>query len=348
MNRSELLQLLYTELQVEEKSYIDLVQFSEAEGVLPQVYFLLRYSEKWAALPAYIKIDFENRVKKHIFLLKWLSLESQKIMKELSDQAIKIIPLKGGTFARQYFGDVCARSTSDLDILIHQHDFIRAEQYLISVGFVRTDEEIEGHFHTAFYRSIPGSEIPFSVEVHWGMMREDTANIDIQDFWDHAEREDVPCLYRLSDEDAFYFMCLHGWRHNMDSVKYYLDLIQILAASPHSIQLERLLERARNDQTYKRIKFVLNRLSQAAPFILNENKLKQFKIHQKLPPEGSYRAFFNYQFFSYDRPLHSLYEIKRWLFPSKSDLNTELKYKAVSYFKGIRALYYKRLTGAFK
>ncbi|WP_404405937.1 nucleotidyltransferase family protein [Jeotgalibacillus malaysiensis] len=348
MDVRQVLRLLYTEDHLQWQQYSRLTEFAESEGILPQVYTLLHQSEKFNELPGFARKALKQSYKKNMFLLKWLSIESQKVVKRLSDEEIKVIPLKGGFFAERYFGDACARATSDLDLLILPQDIEKTSALLQSSGFLKNEEEIDGHFHTSFYRPVKGSTIPFSVEVHWGFMRGDTTGIDMENIWENAMQSTLPYMYQLSDEDTFYFTCLHGWRHNLDSPKYFIDLIQVLQEAKEPVDFQQLLERAERERTYKRITFVLNHLVNETPFLFEVGILESLTIKQKLYPHDTYRAFIQYQFFSYDHPKHTLNELKRWLIPNQTDLNMELEYKAASYLKGIRKLYQKRLTGVLK
>lgn len=131
----------------------------------------------------------------------------------------------------------------------------------------------------------------------------------------------------------------------MDSLKYYLDMIQMLLNGKEKIDLESLFKRSIRDRTYKRIKFALGRIYESMPELERFYVVDQKNRARKLRNPETYLAFIHYQFFTYDKVSHSFIEIKRWFFPSKIDLKMELAHDLTSYREGIKELYHKRWAG---
>jgi len=88
--------------------------------------------------------------------------------------------------------------------------------------------------------------IPLTVEIHWHFVKETTANFQIESCWQEAVA--LPAYHyvkRLLDYHTFYMICLHGWRHNLDSPKYVIDLIQLIVTLGDRLCYERLLREAK-------------------------------------------------------------------------------------------------------
>ena len=105
-----------------------------------------------------------------------------------------------------------------------QQDIEIAEQAVKKIGYIIEETRIPFHFHSSFSKSIPGSNIPLTVEIHWNLVKENTSNFQIEEMWtDSSIIEGYQHVRELSDLHTFYMICLHGWRHNLDSLKYFID-----------------------------------------------------------------------------------------------------------------------------
>ncbi len=181
-----------------------------------------------------------------------------------------MIPLKGVYFAQEYFGHLGARGTSDIDILVKKESVEEAVELVKSLGFQQEEEWIPGHFHCSFSKQIPGSSVPLSVEVHWDVVKEATSYFNIETFWNEAAPvEGSSYIKRLSDQHTFYMMCLHGWRHNLDSPKYFLDIIQLIYKIKGELDIPRLLQDARKHGTLKRLVRTLSIVYEEYPMLEN-------------------------------------------------------------------------------
>ncbi len=146
----------------------------------------------------------------------------------------------------------------------------------------------------------------------------------------------------------------------MDSPKYFLDIIQMIALLKDEINYEDLVNDAKAHQTLKRIVRTISIVYQEYPFLYELKNSPQWKRKQYVLKMDSandktnrfyrYVDFVDYQFFSYDSFIHSLIEILHWLFPSKSDLFVQInaEMKKSSYFISLFYLYKQRLRGIVK
>ncbi len=100
-----------------------------------------------------------------------LTRELLRIIEDFQKHGIEAVPFKGPTLAQLAYGDITLRQFSDLDIMVHKHDVLKAKELLISrgykpqVNFTPLQERLllQNACEYNFVRNNP--MIP--VEVHW-------------------------------------------------------------------------------------------------------------------------------------------------------------------------------------
>jgi hypothetical protein len=137
-------------------------------------------------------------------------------------------------------------------------------------------------------------------------------------------------------------ICLHGWRHNLDSLKYFLDIVQMIDVLRDELDFEILLRDAVSLKTFNRIVRTLTIVYQQFPYL---NKVKKFPNKKKITHweyhsvKGfkRYVDFLDYQLFSYDSMKHSLIELPHWIFPKiqGTALKSVLPKRLTRYLKSI-------------
>lgn len=165
------------------------------------------------------------------------------------------------------------------------------------------------------------------VELHWYLLKESTAQFNIEEFW-QASKPSAQYLFvkELSSLHVFYMIILHGWRHNLDSLKYHLDIIQLIHFLKDDIDFHLLINIAEKHQTKKRVIRTLSSVYQEFPF-LDCNKPFPYKSDRKYlefshkKNESSfykkYTDYIDYQYFSYDTASHTMKEILATILPVK-------------------------------
>ncbi|MFD1359120.1 nucleotidyltransferase family protein [Fictibacillus halophilus] len=318
------------------------------------IYSLLKRQNKLHQTPDFFQIKLQEIYTDTLYKNIFIKNQTLQILNEFEKRGIEVIPIKGPLFTEKYFGDLGARYSSDIDLLVRKEDVNRAVECIKQLGFRTEKEEIEQHFHCGFYKEITNSPCPLAVELHWDLVKEDTSNMDLRAFWGEAVRFQSTYHYvkELSDYHAFYMICLHGWRHNLDSLKYYLDIIQMINVLSFSLDFSRLIKEAEKHQTKKRLIRTLSNVYNQYPFLASikyfpsqiYGKSKSYKISEK-KPLNQYIDFLDYQFLSYDSLTHRLIEFKKWLIPSKSEMSLQLgltnnSFLILDYF----TLYKRRVT----
>lgn len=342
------------ELPYNEHFYDEVLKEINEYAVSSQLYFLMKQQGVLEETPLFfqkqLKTNYQAALYQNIFIKK----QMEKLFNVFEEIGIDTIPLKGVYFAEAYFGHIGARATTDIDLLIRKKDIQQAVQAVKGLGFDLEEEPIPSHFHVSFSKRIPGSLFPLTVEIHWDILKETTADLQIEEFWSEArplspyERVKV-----LSAYHTFYLICLHGWRHNLDSPKYYLDIIQMIHISKGNLPYEQLFEDARKHQTVKRMSRTLSIVYGKYPMLEGMAPLRMYVTGKKEKQKSGvalYAHFIGYQFFSYDNLRHSSIEIKLWLFPLKSELLSQVKQgsKNSSYVSLLSRLYKKRCESMMK
>ncbi|MBM7618245.1 hypothetical protein JOC95_000087 [Bacillus tianshenii] len=306
-------------------NYENTLSVIEKDGVSPQVYYLLKERGFLGDTPIFFQEGLRQLYQESLFLNLYIKNQQTRILECFEESRIEVIPLKGTLFAEKYYGDLGARATSDIDLLIKVQDLTGAVQIVKSLGFCMEQKEISDHFHISLSKAVPGSSIPLTVELHWDLLWKKTSNIDIDGFWNHAlPSEGNRYVKELSRFHTFYFICLHGWRHNMDSPKYFLDIIKVAEVLDNEMDYQELLTVAKKHQTMKRIIRTLSIVSFHFPNLdhfISLPKRRMFMWWDAHPvvkdtqpnKMKKYLDFIDYQFLSYDKTHHSVREVVNWM-----------------------------------
>ena len=130
---------------------------------------------------------------------------------------IPVIPLKGPALAASIYGDVALRQFSDLDILVHEQDVLRAKDLLRSQGYQPRGQQtsaqetaaLQVRFHSQFVS--PDSKV--LVELHWRLIDwQFPFPFDLDRLWEHLEPVSLAgtMVRGLPPEDLLLFLCVHG------------------------------------------------------------------------------------------------------------------------------------------
>jgi len=340
-------------LPQDEVFYHQVLQEIEHDGIASQVYFLLKQQGRLEQTPAFFQFHLKEEYNKGLYQNLFIKNQTDQLLRLFEEKKIDVIALKGVYFAKKYFGHIGARATSDIDLLVKIQDLPIAIESVKSFGFTVEEEFIPGHFHCSFSKKLPGSPTPLVVELHWDLVKKSTSRFNINDLW----KQSVPVsqsgyIKELSPLHTFYMICLHGWRHNLDSMKYFIDIMQVIDKERKEIDFDQFIQLAESHQTLKRNIRTLSIVYQQFPH-LDEIKMFPFKVnntlreYQTVKGFRQYWDFLDYQFFSYDTVKHTLIEIGNWLWPSKYEVSSQIDEQSQGK-KMYLLLYKKRLTSLLK
>ena len=315
-----LIQSLYdprTPLPSDLDFYKQALEEIELFAISSQVYVLLNQNGILSRTPSFFRDRLKQKYSETLSLNIFIKNQTYQLLNTFEELGMDVIPLKGTMFTEKYFGHLGARSTSDIDLLIKRVDLENAIKCVKSLGYSIEQERIPSHFHISFSKPLPCSPIPLTIELHWDLLKENTANLNIMEFWNQASPiKNSLHIKELSDYHTFYMICLHGWRHNLDSLKYFLDIIQMIHLLKDKLDFNILLKDALLHKTYRRIIRTLSIVFHQFPHLEEIKKFPHKRStlwweydaikNKKARTFKNYVDFLDYQFFSYDNIKHSL------------------------------------------
>jgi hypothetical protein len=328
----------------------------EKDGISSQVYYFLKQQGRLEQTPTFFKNRLKDSYEIGLYQNLFIKNQTDLIINMFEYQGIDVIPLKGVYFAERYFGHIGARTTSDIDLLIRYQDLEKAIDSVKSLGFLIDSKVIPGNFHCSLSKKLPHSPIPLIVELHWSLIIESTSRFNVEDIWDQSSSVgEYLHIKELSLQHTLYMILLHGWRHNLDSQKYFLDNMQVINKLNEEDNYEILFNLAKSHQTYKRIKRTLSITYQNFPHLNDVKKLPNDTStftweYQSTKGLKQFIAFLNYKFFSFDRAKHSFIRVFRWICPSRMDAYAQVGHKdnRLSIFRVYIYLYKKRIDNLLR
>jgi hypothetical protein len=153
--------------------------------------------------------------------------ELKGLLRSFHAEGIPAIPLKGPALAERIYGGTSLRTNSDLDILVRKSDFSQAQVLLERLGFAAKEFD---RYHQPWLRGTT------MVELHDDVVDPRWFDFHIPTAWKFAEPTEfqgVP-TFRLSDEDEFLFLAIHGVRHEFDRLTFVLDLVLAVKKLEHA------------------------------------------------------------------------------------------------------------------
>lgn len=186
-----------------------------------------------------------------LFRCLLIKRETDELLRIFEREGVEAIPLKGTGFAERYFGHFAARDTTDVDLLVRRDRLQQAIRCAHAAGYVAEETYGKTHYHVQLQKEplLPGL-VPLTVELHWSFDESFKSKLDMERFW--SDSQPVPgsrYVRRLTVQDEFYAICIHGIKHRMNSLKYVLDAGQMLMAAGEAIDLPALCGQAERDGT---------------------------------------------------------------------------------------------------
>ena len=206
-------------------------RLAKYHGVLPLVYKRLQEVAP-DLVPSDPMQEMTTWQKAHEFRVFQMTVDLVKVVRALEAENIPVLCLKGPTLATLAYGDPALRCYGDLDILVKQCDYPRAEAVLYALGaisFLQNDKifsmEQERHSSFQYHHS--------HVEVHWRVTtREFPRALNISDCFASSRSIAVngQPISTLSAADVAMHACHHGTQHCWAKFRYVGDLAIALRA----------------------------------------------------------------------------------------------------------------------
>jgi len=157
---------------------------------------------------------------------------------ELSIERISHLVYKGPLLAMQLYGNVAARTSSDLDIVVRESDISRAASCLERLGYSDVNgfsaEQRAAAFHYGFEHSFQ-HENGTVVDLHRRIVPEFVAcRLDAEGFWKRAVSARLfgKDLLTFSPADSLFVLCLHAAQHDWLHLCLFRDIAAQLTVTP--------------------------------------------------------------------------------------------------------------------
>lgn len=287
----------------------------ELFSITPQVYHLLKDSGRWEETPLPFREQLKLRYNQSLYHNLYMKHREAEVLKAFEEAECQVIPLKGIHFAERFFGHFAARVSSDIDLFVPWGLMESSRACIEAQGF---EYEILKDHHARFHRE------GLMIELHWTLDKQYWSDLDADRFWSSAA-ELAPYRYirDLSTLHTFYFICLHSARHQMDSMRYLLDIAHLLYKHGEAIDLDQLMGQAVLDKTSRRIQAVLSIVYEQFPGLAAIKPLpfkpiqspweyevvRSAKLGVKSQQYYKYKLFFRHLLF--DTWKHRLHSLKR-------------------------------------
>jgi hypothetical protein len=230
--------------------WVYLIRTALKHGVMPLLYWSLHttYPE---GVPK-VTIDelrghFHANVRRNLFLTR----ELLKILDLFEMHKIPVMPFKGPFLSASAYGNLSLRQFSDLDILVHKRDALKAKDLLISEGY-RPTLQLDGAREAAYLQyqyvyQFGRNDGRVTVELHWEITwRYFSFLLPPEHLWERLYP--VPfagtTVLNLPPEDLLLLLCVHGSKHLWERLEWICDIAE-LCRTHQKIDWARILEQAR-------------------------------------------------------------------------------------------------------
>ncbi|MBD3921507.1 nucleotidyltransferase family protein [Paenibacillus sp. PR3] len=158
-----------------------------------------------------------------------LTASMEQLCKDLESNGIKALVLKGPVLAEALYGEFSLRTSKDIDLLVPEQEFERAESILLQHGY-KPDKET-----TQLLKSVirKRHNLPYThpdtgvqVELHWRMSSNTYKEPSFSELWQRKRtttKTNFP-VYYLGQEDLFVYLVLHGALHGWFRLRWLADI----------------------------------------------------------------------------------------------------------------------------
>ncbi len=189
----------------EEVSWRDILLLSEKHSLAALTYSALSRLEKKPDGETAEQWEHAYRVCVHADIQQEFAWE--EIKERFSEQGIKFLPLKG-ILLKSLYPEPAFRSMGDLDILYEEKNFEKIKTLMRESGYEYRTESA-GSNHQIFFRP-PVT----TVELHRALLNDTSPFAEYyKGVWRRALPTAEPFVCRLSREDEYIFLLIHGHKH---------------------------------------------------------------------------------------------------------------------------------------
>ena len=164
---------------------------------------------------------------------RWMA-ELKYLLKELGQNNIPCMVLRGLPLSQQLYGNIHSRQISDLDILVHREDAVRAMTVLSGAGyepmFRLNETQARAYVRFRIERTYLRTAKHMAVDLHWRAMPRVFELTADEHLWSGAQPRDVEGVRMLAPdkEGSLLLVFAHGTKHGWDRFAQVLDLAMSL------------------------------------------------------------------------------------------------------------------------
>ena len=234
-----------------------LFQLARVHGVMPLLYQGLTTMQTEA-----IPKGFLTQLKTHLHLntLKnqRLSQELLRLLALLEAHNIPAVAFKGPTLAVLAYGSLARRQFGDLDILVAETDFLRAQTLLLEDGYLRgyksaslDDTEAQDLAIMKRWGEYPlrHPEGLVTVDLHGRLIGGEfpLLSANFESFWENRVPITVlnTSLQSFCPEDMLIYLCIHGAKDFWKKLSWVCDIAALIETYP-SMNWSRLIQQAQH------------------------------------------------------------------------------------------------------
>ncbi|PYV14166.1 MAG: hypothetical protein DMG07_12535 [Acidobacteria bacterium] len=216
--------------------WVYLMSAADRHGMTPLVSWHLK-----GACPEFVPSLLRSRLKTFFSRNQarnlFLSAELARLLAALGDAGVRAVPFKGPLLAELAYGSVALREFQDLDVLVHQQDWTRAEKIMLSNGYTR-DLRLTPAQEVYFRRlqhahSFTGACGRGIVELHWSLAsRYFHYPVDSDRLWQRVEtvRFAGAEILTLAPADLVVILCAHGAKHLWERLEWVASVAELIRA----------------------------------------------------------------------------------------------------------------------
>ena len=218
-----------------------LTQMALRHGVMPLLCFNLN-STCPNAVPKTTLEQYRGYFQSNALNNLFLTSELLKLLHLFKDHGIPAIPYKGPVLTASIYGNLTLREYCDLDILVHERDFMRSRELLISQGY-RSWHELD--WQHAFVKD--GSRV--HVDLHQGITPwYFPLRLDFESLWQRLEFVAIAdtTIVNFLPEDLLIILCVQMSRDfydNRTQLNKVCDIAELIQVR-QTMDWERVLQHA--------------------------------------------------------------------------------------------------------
>ena len=230
---------LHADAPLSEPKNIDwdiLLRLASDHAVTPMLYSVLRDVPLPERIATELRSAFETSV-------QWSMAQSGELAglaALLAEHEVPFIALKGPLLSRYLYGELTARSSGDIDLLVKPDHVLRIRDLLASRGY-RVANTLHWSSDSAYLRSRE-NEISFespsgvSIDVHWRILPGYFASpFDGLDVWETSQTVMLAGrqIQTLSPEHLLILICSHSAKHAFERLGWICDISRFLIVTPN-------------------------------------------------------------------------------------------------------------------